>query len=187
MLDKDTLIKVTNRSYGTVGYKVDDLGINREYQPGETKEILLEELLKLSYSIGGKRLIEKYLVIDNEQAVYQILGEVEPEYFYTKDEVIQLLTNGTDEQLQDCLDFAETGVIDLVKKLAVDLNINSVNKREIIKEKTGFDVDSAINVKRITEEDSPAQETTHRRAAPITTSANEPKRRTELPKYKVVS
>ena len=44
----------------------------------------------------------------------------------------------------DCLDYAPVGVIDLLKKYSVALPVTDINKRQALKEKTGFDVDVAI-------------------------------------------
>ena len=106
MLDKNTLVKITNRYDGMAGYEVADLGINRLFMAGETKEVTMEEIRKLSYSIGGITLLKDFFVLDNPEAVAEILGTVEPEYFYTEVEIKELLTKGTLDQLKDCLDFA---------------------------------------------------------------------------------
>ena len=70
MLEKNTLIKVTNRDNGTVGYTIPDLGnLHRTFQSGETKEVSMDELRRLSYIPGGHQILENYLVIENEEAV----------------------------------------------------------------------------------------------------------------------
>ena len=47
MLDKNTLVKVTNRDNGSVGYSIPDLGnLQRRFEAGETKEVTAEELRK---------------------------------------------------------------------------------------------------------------------------------------------
>ena len=48
MLAKDTIIKVTNRDNGVVGYSIPEMNIRRLFQKGEIKEITMEELRKLS-------------------------------------------------------------------------------------------------------------------------------------------
>ena len=59
MLDKNTLIKVTNRDNGSVGYAIPDLGnLQRRFEAGETKEVTMEELRKLSYTIGGNVILK---------------------------------------------------------------------------------------------------------------------------------
>ena len=189
MLDKSTIIKVTNRDAGSVGYTVPDLRIERQYQKGETKEVTMEELRKLSYLPGGDYIIKNCLQIDNSDAVSELLGDVEPEYYYTEAEVRELLVgSGTLAQLQDCLDFAPAGVIDMIKDIAVKEEINDLSKRKAIYDKTGFNVDSAIMIKHETEEENAKEETSTRRAAPVKKSENTvPTRKTApIQKYNVV-
>ena len=152
-MDKNTLIKVLNRDNGAVVYVLPELnGLVRVYQAGEVKEVSFKELQQLSYIPGGRELLEQSLVIlDNEQAIKQLLGQVEPEYSYTKDDVKRLLVEGSLDEFLDCLDFAPEGVKDLIKTLAVDLPLNDVKKREAIQEKLGFNIDSAIRIKRESE------------------------------------
>ena len=190
MLDKDTLIKVVNRDNGVVGYAVPDLGnIRRMFQPKEEKEVTMEELRKLSYLPGGKTLLQDCLIIRNEEAISEILGDIEPEYYYTENDVKDLLLNGTLNQLKDCLDFAPLGVIDLVKNLAVTLKIDNYSKREAIKNKLGFDVTNAIENNKISQEEEKVEDKKRRAAVPVlaNTEAEAPTRRTAAPKYKVTS
>ena len=44
----------------------------------ETKEIPMEELRKLSYQPGGLYILENCLVIDNDEAIEELLHGVEP-------------------------------------------------------------------------------------------------------------
>lgn len=187
-MENSTLIKVTNRSFGTVGYKIEDLGIHRTFQPGEIKNLTFEELLKLSYSLGGMKIIQKYLIIDNPEAVQELLGEVEPEYYYTDKEIEELLANGSYYQLEDCLNFAPGGVIEQIKKIAVDIELNDIRKRELILKKTGFDINSAVMVKHAYdgEEDDTQKEEVKRKAQPISTVKEEtPTRKAST--YKIIT
>ena len=191
MIENSMTIKVTNRDNGSIGYSVPDLGVHRTFQPKESKEISAAALRKLSYLPGGDVIIKDYLIIHNEELLKELLGEVEPEYYYSEDEVKTLLLSGSLEQLQDCLDVAPNGVIDLIKSLAVSLKIDNVSKRKAIQEKTGFNVTRAIEINEETEEEE--EETSKennqgRRAAPISTKKEEaPQRRSAPPKYNVVS
>ena len=189
MIENNMTVKVTNRDNGSVGYSVPDLGVHRTFQPKESKEISAEELRKLSYLPGGDVIIKDYLIIHNEELLKELLGEVEPEYYYSEDEVKALLLSGSLEQLQDCLDFAPSGVIDLIKSLAVSLKIDNVSKRKAIQDKTGFNVTRAIEINEETDEEIASKESTQgRRAAPITTKSEEvQQRRSTPPKYNVVS
>lgn len=190
MIDKTELIKVTNKGRGITGYVIPDLGnLYREFMPGETKEITMEELRKLSYISGGKAMLKNYLLIQNEEAVTELLNEVQPEYYYTAEDVKDLLLNGSLDALKDCLDYAPAGTLDLVKKLAVELELNDVKKRDAIKEMLGFNVTKAIELEKETsaEEDKPEIKPARRVAVKTTATTG---RRTASPtvtkEYKVV-
>ena len=175
MLRNDEPIKVKNRDNGKVGYVIPDLNnLNRTFQPQEIKIVPFEELKKLSYLPGGITILRDYLVIDNDEAIKELLGEVEPEYHYTKEEVAYLLKEGTLDQLQDALDFGPEGVKDLIKDIAVEIKLNDINKREIILQKTGFNVTSAIAFNQETLENE-KKEVQQRRADPIVKSEDKSK------------
>lgn len=153
MLNDKEIIKVRNRDNGTVGYTIPDLGnLHRNFQSGEVKKVTMEELRKLSYIPGGEAILRDYLVIeDNNEAIAELLGEVELEYTYTEEDVEKLLKYGSLEEFLDCLDFAPQGVIELVKHLAVKFEVNDIAKRQAILEKTGFNVTNAIMINHETE------------------------------------
>ena len=167
MINKDTLIKVINKDNGVVGYTVPDLGVHRNFYPGETKEVTYEELEKLSFIPGGMVILKELLEITDREATRQLFSkEPEPEYHYTKDDVKQLLLTGTLDQFLDCLDFAPEVIKDMVKDMAVDLPLNDMAKRQAIQEKLGFNVTNAIeNLKIVEENIVEKKETMKRRAA----------------------
>lgn len=151
-MNKDTLVKVRNRDSGAVLYKIPELNrLRRVFQPKEIKEVPFDELKKLSYLPGGMALLRDSLVIQDDEAVAALLGEVEPEYNYTPEDIKKLLQEGTLDELLDCLDFAPEGVTDLIKVIAVELPLNDVAKREAILEKLHFNVTNAIEIKKETE------------------------------------
>lgn len=187
MLAKDTMIKVTNRDNGTVGYSIPELHVTRLFQRDEVKEISMDELRKLSYIPGGQVIINECLIVHNEQALKELNPDYEPEYFYTEEDVKKLLLTGSQEEFLDCLDFAPEGVLNLVKTLAVDLEINDLAKREAIFKKTGFNVTKAVEINRQSQEEEEVETVKQRRAAAPTATVTEPKatgRRT-TPKYSV--
>lgn len=186
MLDKNTMIKITNRSNGIVVYQIPDLGnLVRRFVKGETKEVSFEELQKLSYIPGGKVLLAENLVLDNKSAIAELLGEVEPEYNYTEAQIKELLIKGSLDAFLDCLDFAPEGVLELVKDLAVTLKINDISKRDAIKNKLHFDVTKAIEINEESERVEEEQKT--RRVAVPTEQTensgegNKPARRIIIP------
>lgn len=191
MLDKNTLVKITNRYDGMASYEITDLGINRLFMAGETKEVTAEEVRKLSYSIGGIALLKDFLVIDNPELVEEILGAVEPEYYYTESDVKNLLEKGTLAELQDCLDFAPEGTVELIKKVAVETKLNDIQKRQAILEGAGFDVNTAVMVNEETADEKAEEVKTRRVSTPTkeTPAAAPTGRRTAAPNisYKVVS
>lgn len=173
MVEKDRIIPLLNRDTGSVGYTLEDTGTHRRFTPGETKKVTFDEIEKLSWAKGGKELLRDYLIIMDEEAAREILGDIEPEYFYTKDTVKKLLKDGTLEQLQDTLDFAPKGVVELVKQEAVEMKLDSNVKREEIQKKTSFNIDRAIQINEESKEDGELNKdaaTHQRRANPIAAS-----------------
>ena len=166
MLNANTMCKVKNRSSAKVAYTVQYNGnkIHQSYNPGEIKNVPYEELRQLSYQHGGPDLIYNYLQIGNNAEVLNSFNlRPEPEYFLNESQIKNLLTTGSLDEFLDCLDFAPIGVIDLIKKYAVDLPLNDYNKRRAIKEVLGFDVDSAIKNNELSKEDIKTGETPTRR------------------------
>lgn len=168
-MNKNTKIKIRNRSTGSVGYTIPDMGnYHRLFAAGETKELPFEEVQKLAYLPGGEYMLQHYLVIENIEARDEILGSVELEYDYSDADIKRLLTNGSLDELLDCLDFAPMGVIEMVKKYAVELELNDVRKRKAIQNKLGFNIDNAIAINEETNEQTETQVTSGRRVTSST-------------------
>lgn len=154
MIEDKQIIEVTNRSTGSTGYTIPDLNnLYRSYSAGETKKVTAEEMRKLAQVPGGKALIEDCLIIKNEELVNEILDNVEIEYYYNEEDVKDLLLNKPLDALLDCLDYAPAGTIDLVKKVAVDLEIVDISKRDAILKATGFNVTKAIEINHLTQDE----------------------------------
>lgn len=190
------LISVKNRNNGTTVYRIPDKNIVRTFAPGETKQISLDELKELQWIPGGEYLLKNLLIVDNKAALDALNMKVEPEYFYTESDIRKLLM-GMDnmDEFLDFLDFATEGAIDIAKDIAVKERIPDSRKREALSEKTGFNIDSAINMDKLFEEEEnkPEPEKKERRVKAADTKEEEaPKRRVEkkeeaAPKYKIVS
>ena len=190
-MEENTFVNVTNRDSGQVGYTLPDKNLHRTFAVGETKKISLEELQQLSYVSGGEYILKNCLIVNNTDALSALNLKVEPEYFYTETEVRKILTEGSLDQLEDCLNFAPDGVLDLIKKIAVEEELPDTRKRKLISEKTGFNIDNAINVNHIVDADSGSEETEEaapkRKAAPLNAESSAPTRKTATPsKYNVV-
>lgn len=179
-------VTVKNRGVGSVSYVIQDLGILRVFTAGESKRnIDASELEKLTFIPGGKKLMDKYLLISDKEVAEELGCSTEPEYFYDEEQVKYLLEKGSIEQFLDCLDFAPTGVLDIVKKLSVELKINDHQKRQAIKDSLKLDVTKAIeNVEYDKSEDEDVDTTKTRRAAAVT---EVPASTTPVRRYNVTS
>ena len=138
-------VKVLNRFLGQTTYVIPELHIRRTFQTGAEQEVPFKELQYLKYQAGGEEMLRNILMIEDEEALEKLVGDVEPEYHYTESDVENLLLNGSLEQLEDALDFAPLGVIELIKEKAVSLKLSDINKRDAIAKKTEFNVTNAIN------------------------------------------
>lgn len=178
-MNNDTIIKVTNRSSGMLCYDLPELRISRTFQYRETKEITFQELNALYNILGGDVIVKDYLAVKSEEAVKALDFEVEPEYFYTEEDIIKVMETGSLDEFLDMLDFAPDGVIDMVKDLAVSRELNDMNKRTAISNKTGFNVTKAIEVKNMAfdggEADTGKEEKKARR---VVTAASKPENKT---------
>lgn len=160
MLEDSAIIKVKNRFDGTSSYTIPDERIQRTFASGEVKDITMKELRSLSYQPGGKELMAEYLCIMNADAAQELIGRVEPEYNYTEEDVKRIMLTGSIDEFLDMLDFAPAGVIDIVKTMAVQCELNDVRKREAIYDKTGFNVTRALENLRLEKEAAEAEGTT---------------------------
>ena len=157
--DREKEILVTNRQNGVTGYKVENISlqggsITRTFNPQETKAVPFKELEALSSTPGGKKILDEYLIVKDSEALQQLNMQVEPEYNYDENTVRNLLKTGTLEELEDCLNFAPAGVIDLIKKVAVEDELADLNKRELITAKTGFNISNNIDINHIMNENN---------------------------------
>lgn len=181
------ILTIKNRSTGMVVYRLDNGRIRRELQPGEAIKVDASELEKLTYQPGGRELIQRYLLVSDEDTLNEINVHREAEYYMQEKDIIKLLKDGSLDEFLDCLDFAPQGVIDLILKYAVSLPITDINKMNALKEKTGFDVLAALKHQQ---EEREAEKTPE--AAPAPQRRVQPQapakisRRAEAPKYNVV-
>ena len=189
-----TTCLVKNRGAGHVSYKIPEDGIRRSFAPGETKEISYAELEKLTFQPGGMVILTNYLQIMEQDALKSFGIHTEPEYHMSERDVANLIKTGSLDAFLDALDFAPTGVIDLIKKLSVEIPLVDMNKRKALKEKTGFDVDSALRHIEEEKEDTGStilKQTGERRvkaeAAPAGRRTNPEYTAPATPKYNIIN
>lgn len=188
---ENEMVIVTNRNNGYTGYQIPDTGVSRNFAPGESKRISKEELMQLSYIEGGEYLLKNYLIVNNDKTLEELNISVQPEYYYTEEEIKELLTTGSLDQLEDTLNFAPDGVIEIIKDMAVKTELPDTRKRKMISEKTGFNIDNAIRVNEVMAEDQikdEHNEPIERKASPINAESDTPQRKAApIKKYKVVT
>ena len=181
-----TTCLVKNRGASHVSYRIPEDGIRRSFAPGETKEISYQELEKLTFQPGGMMILTNYLQIIEQEALNTFGIHTEPEYHMSETDVANLIKTGTLDAFLDALDFAPVSVVELIKKLSIDIPLMDMNKRKALKEKTGFDVDAAL--RHIEEEKEDDQKTilktTERRVKPDAAPAG---RRTAPPCYNIIN
>lgn len=141
-------VKLINRAASSIGYTA-YTGQNRYFQPagvkGDTLLVPKEEVLQLSYTKGGDILLREYLKL--EETVREELNiETELEYDFSLEDIVRSLKEDNVEELREHLEYAPQGVVDLYLKTAVDLKLDSHEKRELIQEITGFNVNGAIEL-----------------------------------------
>ena len=188
---ENEMVIVTNRNNGYTGYQIPDTGVSRNFAPGESKRISKEELMQLSYIEGGEYLLKNYLIVNNDKTLEELNISVQPEYYDTEEEIKELLTTGSLDQLEDTLNFAPDGVIEIIKDMAVKTELPDTRKRKMISEKTGFNIDNAIRVNEVMAEDQIKDEHSEpieRKASPINVESDTPQRKAApIKKYKVVT
>ncbi len=153
-------INVKNRSAGSVVYRVPDLKVRRDFNPGEVKTVDIDELRQLSYTRGGAILLSEYLQILDKPSRDEVAGPVEPEYNYSEEDVKKLILTGSLDSFLDALDFAPAGVLDMIKDFSVSLPMADMNKMQAMQEKLGFNVRLAIENNKT---DEPVEEAPKRK------------------------
>lgn len=142
------MVKVKNRTSGTVVYKIGATGVRRELYPGMEMNVPKKEIEDLSYTSGGMDLIRNHLYVSDAEVLDELNVAREPEYYLDGKGVANLILNGSLDEFKDALDFAPEGVIDMIKELATTLPMTDSNKMEALLQKTGYDVAKAIQINK---------------------------------------
>ena len=167
-------------------YYIPEKNIRRVFAPGETKIVPEDELQSLQYQPGGDFILRNLVIVQDKETLEKKLNiQTEPEYFYDEKKIVEMLKFGSMDEFLDMLDFAPEGVLEIVKAKAVEMRLPDTDKRQAISEKTGFNIDNAINVNKIMDSSTiePKNEEKKRRTA---VKEEAPKRRVSPQKYNVV-
>ena len=191
-MDDNKKVKVRNKTHASVVYTLPEMHIVRDFMANAVMEVPISELRALVYRRGGLETLKNYLTIEDKEVVDELLGTVEPEYFYTPADVKKILETGTLAELEDFINFAPQGCIDEMKNLAVSINLNDMSKRDLIKKMIDFDITKAIELLADdnNNEVSTATEKTRKAATPKIDNGEEKVERKAAPaasKYNVVN
>ena len=102
-MSSEKMVQVKNRSASQVIYTVSELGIRREFAPGETKRIPFDELEKLSWQAGGRELMASFLQLGAVEVLEELSIPTEVEYYMSEEQIIELLLHGDYDAYLDCL------------------------------------------------------------------------------------
>ena len=78
-------MKIKNRSASVVVYRVPDLHVRRRFAPGEIKDVPVEELKQLAYTVGGREILTHFLQVNKEDLKALDFAEQEREYLEHKE------------------------------------------------------------------------------------------------------
>lgn len=152
------LINVINRSTGVVCYSLPELNTHRVFNVGESKKIDSKELEALWQSEGGAPLITGSLLVEDEKWVNEHF-DPSIEYWWKPDEIKDCVMNDSIDLFSETLDYAPEGVIDYIKLYSWSLPLQDLNKIQVIREKLGFDVLTAVECMKTPEVKEEAQKT----------------------------
>lgn len=186
MTDLTRKVPVRSRARGKVVYIIDALRVRRVWEkPGDVINISIDELVELRTVKGGQTLLDKYLVVEDDEAITMLYDyELPPEYKYGEAEIDYLLHAGTNEQLFDALDYAPEGVLQMIRAMAIKNKPDTTAKVEAINKKFNIDLLTVIkNAEDNGDSDNNSETTQARRSAPVELS---PEQKKSTSKYKVV-
>ena len=150
----DTIVKVKNMTDYKVGYTIKEENLRRVFESGEVKQLAAGELRKVNYKRGGHVILTNYLCIMNKDLANEFGVDddsFENEYNWDVARVDSVLKDEPLDVLQDALDFAPQGIIDLIKDRAIELKIDSMDKRQAISDALSIDLNGMIDIQKIKE------------------------------------
>lgn len=172
-LTDDTLVSIRNMVNHKVVYVLPDWNRKVVFEPFQERKIPAGELRALHYTTGGYNLLHNYLCIENVdlKAEFEI-PEDQIEYDWKLNDIKYLLLNNNAliESLQDALDFAPEGIREMIIDYAVIWKIPDSNKRKVISQMTGIDIDKQIEFSELVDNDAAKDTTPSQRRVKNTTS-----------------
>lgn len=172
VVDDETMVVIRNLTDMPVAYHVPSLGdLRRELPPRASIRVKAGELRQLNYERGGSLLLHDYINVGNVELAREFgVSDDTVEYNWTIEDVDKALTTDDLDVLRDAMDFAPEGIKQTIADRAVELKIPDSNRRNIISNATGLDIDSMIKNKEIIDADKVEKKTTAKRRVSSTTT-----------------
>ena len=171
-----TQVKVRNMVDYTVGYRIEEDNVRRQFSPHEIKTVTAGELRKLDYTRGGHVLLTSYLAVQNKSLAEEFGIEEDVfsnEYNWDAARVDEVLLSEPIEILQDAMDFAPEGILQLIKDRAIALRLDSMDKRKVISDGMNIDLNNMIGLaEKAATDDKPAAPKKTRRSSASKSSAS---------------
>lgn len=140
--------EVISKYNGYLSVKEYNTNINRIFPKLGFKMLLSEESIRnIAYNPGGRYILENRLIINDQELVKKLELNLELEDSYTPNDIKDLLINGSVDQLEDALNFGNKGTKELIKDIAIDIEINDLEKRRVIQNYTKVNINQAIENK----------------------------------------
>ena len=165
-------IEVESKYRGYLSVKEENTNIRRVFPHIGFKMSLDEEAIKnISYSPGGREILENYLIIKDEKLVEDLALNLEPEDTFNENDIKELLTKGTYEQLEDALKYGSSGTRELIKDCAIDIKLSDNNKVKLISNFLNINLNTILDFSQdITREDK-NDDNRERRSTPFVPSS----------------
>lgn len=160
-LTDSTLIPVRNMVNHKVVYKVPDQNRRIVFEPFQERKIAVSELRALHYTSGGESLLHDFLCVKNAELCEEFnIPKDQIEYDWTLDDIKHILldSNANIDALKDALDFAPEGIREMIIDYAVSWKIPDTNRRKVITQMTGINIDRQIEFLEMTKDEEGQQD-----------------------------
>lgn len=146
-MEKNKRFEIGSRFKGRFSYRSKS---GRKYiwdKPGVTLSLTLEELVELLNTPGGRTALQEKLVSPKE-VVEEFQLEVEPEYYFTYEQLKVMVEQADVEVLKEALDYNNVGVREAIRDAALDIEVQDSNKRKLIEQEFNLDFDNFVDWKQ---------------------------------------
>lgn len=158
-MDMNEKVKITNNTTGEVGYSIENRNVRRNWLPGQTLPVTLEEIQEGLFNPGIDILFRDGLLlidtvehrvalglasadVDEEKGTMSNIIDIEG--VYSKDEIIKALKSDKMIDIASILVKATPAIKELVVELAIDNEITDFQKTQLIEKHTGNNIITII-------------------------------------------